>query len=126
MRAGHREFECLTTAHVVGRYRGGVQCSDPQRGFDPEERRRVDDELIGLDRDDPEVQAFAEHLQRTIRAQPGYTVEGYLSGVGDFADSVQRAGGGRRLLGLTVVTLLLLGAAVAAWNALGFVFSTFL
>jgi hypothetical protein len=103
-----------------------VQGSDPQQGFDAEERRRIEDELIGLDRDDPEVQAFAEHLQRTTRARPGYTVEGYLSGVGDFADSVNRAAGGRRLLAVTIVTLLLLGAAVATWNALGFVFATFL
>jgi hypothetical protein len=46
--------------------------------------------------------------------------------VGDFADSANRAAGGRRLLALIVVVLLLLGAALAVWNALGFVFATFL
>lgn len=106
-----------------------MQGIDPQQGgprSDAEERRRLDDELLGLDRDDPEVQAFAEHLQRTTRSRPGYTVEGYLSGVGDFADSVNRTAGGRRLFALTVVALLLLGVALAAWNALGFVLATFL
>ncbi|HYZ09410.1 MAG TPA: hypothetical protein VE709_12675 [Pseudonocardiaceae bacterium] len=102
--------------------------SDSQRnepGADAAERRRLDDELIGLDRDDPEVQAFAEHLERTHRQRPGYTVEGYLSGVADFADSVTGAGGGRRLVGIGVVALLLLGAVFAVWEALVFVFSTF-
>ncbi|MGH3978242.1 MAG: hypothetical protein ACRDRZ_04455 [Pseudonocardiaceae bacterium] len=102
---------------------------DPQRdgpGSEADERRRLDDELVGLDRDDPEVQAFAEHLARTRRARPAYTVEGYLSGISDFAESANRAGGGRRLAALVVVGLLLLGAAYVVWNALGVVLTTFL
>ncbi len=129
MLSGHGELERFTPTHETGRYRGSVQLNDPQRGeprSESAERRRLDDELIGLDRDDPEVQAFAEHLQRTHRTRSGYTVEGYLSGVGDFADSANRAAGGRRLLALTVVLLLLLVAALAVWNALGFVLTTFL
>lgn len=103
--------------------------SDPQRdgpGSEAAERRRLDDELIGLDRDDPEVQAFADHLARTHRQQPGFTVEGYLSGVTEFAESIARSGGARRLVATTVVVLLLLGAAIAVWEALVFVFTTFL
>ena len=102
--------------------------SDPQRdepGSEAFERRRLDDELIGLDRDDPEVQAFAEHLKRTHRQRPGYTVEGYLSGVADFAESATRSGGGRRLSAVVVVALLLIGAVFAVWEALSVVFSTF-
>ncbi len=86
-----------------------------------------DDELIGLDRDDPEVQAFAAHLERTRNAgRPGFTVEGYLAGMGDFADSANRAGGLRRLAAVTVTALLLLGALYAAWQVLVVVFSTFI
>lgn len=103
--------------------------SDPQPGGpgpDAAERLEIDDELIGLDRDDPEVQAFADHLRRTHRHEPGFTVEGYLRGVTDFTDSVTRAGGLRRLAAMAVVMLLLLGAAFAIWEALAFVLSTFL
>jgi hypothetical protein len=86
-----------------------------------------DDELIGLDRDDPEVQAFAAHLERTRNAgRPGFTVEGYLAGMGDFADSANRAGGLRRLAAVTVTALLLLGALYAVWQVLVVVFSTFI
>ncbi|MDQ4093050.1 MAG: hypothetical protein M3143_06500, partial [Actinomycetota bacterium] len=57
--------------------------SQPGRwGHQPktQERRRLDDDLIGLDRDDPEVQAFFEHLDRAHRLRPGFTVEGELYG----------------------------------------------
>lgn len=101
--------------------------SDPQRDAPgADERRGLDEELIGLDRDDPEVQAFAEHLARTHRHRPAYTVEGYLSGVSDFADSANRAGGPRRLAALVVVGLLLLGVVYTVWNALAVVVTTFL
>lgn len=102
--------------------------SDPQPGgpgSEADERRRLDDELIGLDRDDPEVQAFADHLARTHRQRPAFTVEGYLCGVTDFAEAVTRAEGPRRLAATVVVLLLLLGVAFAIWEALVFVFTTF-
>lgn len=95
-------------------------------GSDLDEQRRLDDELVGLDRDDPEVQAFAEHLQRVHRPRPGYTVEGYLSGIADFADSSNRAVGLRRQAAVAVVLLLLLGVAVTVLDALGAVLSTVL
>ena len=88
--------------------------SDPTG--DAQERRRLDDELIGLDRDDPEVQAFSEHLARIHRQRPGFTVEGYLSGIRDFADSANRAAGLRRLAAVLVVVLILLGVAFAVWE----------
>lgn len=91
-----------------------------------EERRRLDDELIGLDRDDPEVRAFSEHLKRTHRERPSFTVEGYLSGVTDFADSANRAQGLKRLGAVLVVGLILLGVAVTLWEASMFVVSTLL
>jgi len=99
------------------------QCDEP--GSEAFERCRFDDELIGLDRDDPEVRAFAEHLERTYRQRPGFTVEGYLCGVADFAESATRTGGERRLAATVVVALLLLGAVFAVWEALVLVFSTF-
>ncbi|MGH4010222.1 MAG: hypothetical protein ACRDTH_19040, partial [Pseudonocardiaceae bacterium] len=63
-----------------------VVCSEPQPDLPGQrpnaaERRRLHDELIGLDRDHPEVQAFAEHLDRTHRLRAGFTVEGELAGV---------------------------------------------
>ena len=61
----------------------------------PERSPRFDDDLLGLDPDDPEAQAFAAHLDRMQRQGPAYTVEGYLDGVRTFADSVNRAEGGR-------------------------------
>ena len=88
--------------------------SDPTG--DAQERRRLDDELIGLDRDDPEVQAFSEHLARIHRQRPGFTVEGYLSGIRDFAESANRAAGPRRLTAVLVVLLILLGVAFAVWE----------
>ena len=86
----------------------------------------VADELIGLDPDDPETRAFAEHLHRMHRCRPGYTVEGYLDGVSDFADSANRAQGARRLGAFVLVLLLLLVAVYLIMDAVGFVFSTWL
>ncbi|HYH32283.1 MAG TPA: hypothetical protein VD903_18090 [Pseudonocardia sp.] len=91
---------------------------------DPDRARRspqFDDELLGLDPDDPEAQAFAAHLDRMQRQRPAFTVEGYLDGVRDFADSANRAEGGRRWAAVLVVVLLLVGAAYVVWNALVFV-----
>ncbi len=90
-------------------------------GPDAGQRRWLDDELIGLDRDDPEVQAFSAHLTRIHRNHPGFTVEGYLSGVRDFADSANRTQGLARLAAVLVVGLLLLGAAFAVWQTAAFI-----
>jgi hypothetical protein len=88
--------------------------------------RQFDDELLGLDPDDPEAQAFAAHLDRMQRERPAYTVEGYLDGVRDFADSANRAEGGRRWAAVLVVLLLLAVAAYLVWEALLFVATTWL
>ncbi|WP_433270475.1 hypothetical protein ACQPZF_09875 [Actinosynnema sp. CS-041913] len=85
----------------------------------------VEDELVGLDPHDPETRAFAEHLDRMQRQQPAFTVEGYLAGVENFADSANRAGGLRRLTAVAVVLLILLGVAVSVWFGLGEIVSTF-
>jgi hypothetical protein len=85
---------------------------------------RFDEELIGLDPDDPEAQAFAAHLDRMRRERPTFTVEGYLDGVREFADSANRAEGGRRWAAVLVVLLLLAAAAYAVWEALVFVVAT--
>jgi hypothetical protein len=95
---------------------------DPDR---PGPSRPIDDELLGLDPDDPETQAFAEHLERMRRESPTFTVEGYLDGVRDFADSANRAEGGRRWAAVLVVLLLLIGVAYAVWEALLFMFAAF-
>ncbi|MEU5696392.1 hypothetical protein [Actinosynnema sp. NPDC020468] len=84
---------------------------------------RIDDELIGLDPDDPETRAFAEHLDRMRRENPAFTVEGYLAGVADFADSANRAGGLRRQTAVLIVLLILLGVAVSVWFGLGEILS---
>ena len=52
-----------------------------------ERHPRFDDDLIGLDPDDPEARAFAEHLDRMQRCDPAFTVEGSLRGVAEFADT---------------------------------------
>ena len=62
----------------------------------PERFAHSDDELLGLDPDDPEAQAFAAHLDRMQRQRPAFTVEGYIDGVREFAESANRAQGGRR------------------------------
>ncbi|MGH3768504.1 MAG: hypothetical protein ACRDS0_34420 [Pseudonocardiaceae bacterium] len=99
--------------------------SDPGQ-LDEPERRRLDDDLIGLDRNDPEVRAFREHLERAHRAYPGFTVEGYLSGVTDFADSANRAQGLRRVAAVVVVALILVTMADALWEITTVVVTTLL
>jgi hypothetical protein len=93
---------------------------------EPENRSQsIDDELIGLDPDDPETQAFAAHLERQQKVRPSYTVEGYLSDVSDFADSANRLGGHYKLMAAILVLLILLGVTITAWDALVFVVTTF-
>ena len=94
---------------------------------DPQDRPRLfDDELVGLDPDDPEARAFAAHLDRMQRHRPSFTVEGYLAGVTDFADSANRAQGGRRWAAVLVVLALLTVAGYQVWDALMFVLLTWL
>lgn len=102
----------------------------PSDGLDfpegAERSNRFHNDLIGLDPDDPEARAFAEHLDRVERVRPGYTVEGYLSGIGDFADSANRLGGHYRVMAGLLATLILLGVAVAAWDSIVYLFSVLL
>ncbi|MBM7776254.1 hypothetical protein JOD54_006458 [Actinokineospora baliensis] len=88
-------------------------------------RRAADDrfteDLVGLDPADPEARAFAEHLDRVEKVHPSYTVEGYLGGVRDFAESANRLGGHHRLTAGILAALILLGVVVAAWDALVFI-----
>lgn len=93
---------------------------DDGRDDDP-----IADELIGLDPDDPETRAFAEHLRRMQAPANSFTVEGYVRGVGEFANSANRANGHRRLMAVIVVGLILLGVLWAVWQTLGTVLSTF-
>lgn len=93
---------------------------------DEQERRRLDDELIGLDPDDPEVRAFSEHLNHAHLLRPSFTVESYLSGISDFADCANRSQGLRRVAAVAVVLLILLGVAVTVWGATTFIVSTLL
>jgi hypothetical protein len=92
----------------------------------PPDRSRFDDELLGLDPDDPEAQAFAAHLDRMQRQRPTFTVEGYLDGVREFADSANRAEGGRRWAAVLLVGLLLVGVGYAVYGTLLFVAATLL
>jgi hypothetical protein len=92
----------------------------------PGRSQQFDDELLGLDPEDPEAQAFAAHLDRMQRQRPAFTVEGYLEGVRDFAESANRAQGGRRWAAVVVVVLLLLGVAWVVWEALVFMLVTLL
>ena len=78
---------------------------------------RFSEDLVGLDPNDPEAQAFAAHLDRMEQSRPSFTVEGYLADVGDFASSANRAAGLRRLVAVVVVGLLLLVVAYTLWNA---------
>ncbi|MFF5992484.1 hypothetical protein [Prauserella flavalba] len=80
---------------------------------------RFDDELIGLDPDDPEAQAFAAHLDRMEHCEPAFTIEGSLRGVSEFAEGSNRAGGLRWLVAVLVVCLILVGVLVTAWDTLG-------
>jgi hypothetical protein len=92
----------------------------------PGRSRQFDDELLGLDPDDPEAQAFAEHLDRMQRQRPAFTVEGYLDGVREFADSANRAEGGRRWAAVVLVGLLLAVVLYLVGDALLFVLTTWL
>lgn len=92
---------------------------------DDDPNHRFEDDLVGLDPDDPEALAFAAHLDRMERTRSGYTVEGYVGGIADFADSANRLGGHRRLTALILITLILGGVGVAVWDAIVFIFSSF-
>ncbi|MTD53949.1 hypothetical protein [Amycolatopsis pithecellobii] len=80
------------------------------------ESNRFDEDLIGLDPDDPEVKAFAAHLDRMQRCEPGFTIEASLDRVADFAESSSRAGGLRWWVAATVAVLIVFGVVVAAWD----------
>jgi hypothetical protein len=82
------------------------------------------EDLLGLDPHDPEVREFADHLDRIEQNRSGYTVEGYLGGISDFADSANRLGGHHRLTVMILITLILVGVLVAVWDALVFILST--
>jgi hypothetical protein len=96
------------------------------RHREPRWARHFDDELVGLDPEDPEARAFAQHLDRIRRDRPSFTVEGYLDGVQDFAESANRAQGGRYWAAVVVVVLLLVGVLWVVGNALVFVAGTWL
>jgi hypothetical protein len=96
------------------------------RHREPAWARRFDDELVGLDPEDPEARAFAQHLDRMQRDRPSFTVEGYLDGVQDFSESANRAQGGRYWAAVLVVVLLLVGVVWVVGNALVFVLGTWL
>lgn len=85
--------------------------------------QRYREDLEGLDQQDPEVREFAAHLDRIETSRSGYTVEGYLGGISDFADSANRLGGHYRMLALLFVGLILAGVGVAVWDALVFILS---
>lgn len=85
---------------------------------------RFDDDLLGLDRDDPEAQAFAAHLDRMQRRHPAFTVEGYLDDVGHFADAANRAQGERYWAAVAVVVALLAVVGFVVWESVVFVVTT--
>jgi hypothetical protein len=84
---------------------------------------RFQDDLIGLDPDDPDARAFAEHLDRVEKVRSGYTVEGYLDDMSDFADGANRLGGHYRLMVTLLALLIFAGFAVAAWDAFMYLLS---
>jgi hypothetical protein len=102
-----------------------VRDPGPERSL-PQRSPQFDDELLGLDPDDPEAQAFAAHLDRMQRQRPAFTVEGYLDGVREFAESANRAEGGRRWAAVLLVVLLLAVVAYLVGDALMFVLGTWL
>jgi hypothetical protein len=116
---------------VTGRrprgYRGGVVNAQRDDGEPdpPDDELNVADELIGLDPDDPETRAFADHLRRMQTPTNSFTVEGYVRGFSEFANSANRANGHRRLTAVILVGLLLLGVGWAVWQTIGEVFATF-
>jgi hypothetical protein len=81
-----------------------------------ERNPRFDEDLIGLDPADPEAQAFAAHLDRMQRCEPGFTIEASLSRVADFAESSSRAGGLRYWVAALVATLIVFGVVVSSWD----------
>ncbi|WP_246271547.1 hypothetical protein [Amycolatopsis acididurans] len=81
-----------------------------------ERNHQSDEDLAGLDPDDPEVRAFAAHLDRMRRCEPGFTVESSLHKVADFADSSNRAGGLTWWVAATVAALIVFGVIVASWD----------
>ncbi|SNR52216.1 hypothetical protein SAMN06265360_108142 [Haloechinothrix alba] len=85
----------------------------------PAEHPRFSADLIGLDPDDQEARAFAEHLDKMERSGPSFTIEGSLQGVADFAESSTKLGGPRRYVVALVVTLILLGILAATWQFAG-------
>ena len=92
-------------------------------GHRPQDRSpRFDDDLVGLDPDDPEARAFAAHLDR----MQSCTVEGYIRDVGHFAEEANRARGSRGTAGKAFVALLLLIAFWVIGNAVYFVITTWL
>ena len=91
----------------------------------PKRSPRFDDDLLGLDPEDPDAQAFAAHLDRMQQQGPTFTVEGYLEGVRTFADSCNRAEGLRRWAAVALVALLLTVAGYAVYDALLFVMATY-
>ncbi len=114
---------------MAGRERFDEDPARPRGRFadDPvHPRGRFADDLIGLDPADPDVQAFAAHLDRMERTAPAFTVEGSLAGVRDFAESANRASGGRRAMAMAVAGLILLGVVLVVWDALVFVFMVLL
>ena len=99
--------------------------ADPRPERSPRDRSPLfDDELLGLDPDDPDAQAFAAHLDRMQEVRPTFTVEGYLDGVRTFAESANRAEGGRRWAAVLLVALLLTVAGHVVYDALLFVMAT--
>jgi hypothetical protein len=92
----------------------------------PDPGRRFHDDLVGLDPDDPEARAFAEHLDRMERVRPMFTVEGELSGVRDFAESANRSGGATRWLAWLLAVLVLVGAGYLIFGVLEVVVGTWL
>ncbi|MBP2330850.1 hypothetical protein JOF56_011235 [Kibdelosporangium banguiense] len=86
--------------------------------------QRYREDLLGLDPHDPEVREFAAHLDRIETSRSGYTVEGYLGGISDFADSANRLGGHHRMTVLIVIVLILGGVGLAVWDALAFILSS--
>lgn len=83
------------------------------------------DDFLGLDPHDPEVKAFAAHLERMENPNVHPTVEGMLEGIDDFAQSANRTDGHRRVVVVTVVLLILLGVGFTLWSAIAFVLGTF-
>lgn len=80
---------------------------------------RFDDDLVGLDPDDPEAQDFAAHLDRMQRCEPAFTIEASIKGVADFAEGSNRAGGLRWWVAAAVVCLILGGVLVTTWETVG-------